>query len=291
MDMITDLPQVEQYDGKPLDAILVVVDHGLTKGVIIIACSKTLTAEGAAELLLDNLYRRFGLPDSMISDRDPRFAAKSFQELLKLLGVKSKMSTVYRPQTDGTTERFNQEIEAYISIYCSSHPKEWHKKLGTMEFTHNNRRHADRTRTSFELIFGTSPIALPTSFENTRFPAVEERIKNLERDRDEALAAHELARTRMAARRQNKFTPFKLGQQVTGSYHLHDAFTVATVGCLVQLPEMNETLFVSFRILFHFCFIPTSFSFCFIYCFIPIILFHSFRATISFLYQSPCYGK
>ena len=77
----------------------------------------------------------------------------------------------------------------------------------------------------------------------------------------------------------------------TSSCHLHDAFMVATVGCLVQLPEMNETLFVSFRILFHFCFIPTSFSFCFIYCFIPMILFHSFRATISFLYQSPCYGK
>jgi hypothetical protein len=124
------------------------------------------------------------------------------------------MSTAYRPQTDGTTERFNQEIEAYISIYCSSHPKEWHKKLGTMEFTHNNRRHADRTRTSFELIHGTSPVAIPTSFENTRFPAVEERIKNLTRDREEALAAHELARSRMAARRQNRFIPFKQGQYV-----------------------------------------------------------------------------
>ena len=54
MDMITDLPPVT-HNGEALDAILVVVDHGLTKGVIIIACSKTLTSEGAAELLLDNL--------------------------------------------------------------------------------------------------------------------------------------------------------------------------------------------------------------------------------------------
>ena len=174
MDMITDLPQVKQHDGKTLDAILVMVDHSLTKGVIITLCSKTLTEEGAAELLLDNLYRRFGLPDSIISDRDPRFAAKSFQELLRLLGVKSKMSTAYRPQTDGTTEHFNQEIEAYVLIYCSSHPETWHKKIGTMEFTHNNRRHADRTKTSFELIFGSSPVAIPTSFENTKFPSVEE---------------------------------------------------------------------------------------------------------------------
>ena len=77
----------------------------------------------------------------------------------------------------------------------------------------------------------------------------------------------------------------------TGSYHLHDVFTVVTVGCLVQLPEWMKTLFVSFRGLFHFCFIPTSFSFCFIYCFIPIVLFHSFKATSSFLYQSPAMGN
>jgi len=54
--------------------------------------------EGTAKLLLDNLYKRFGLPDSIISDRDPRFAAKSFQELLRLLGVKSKLTTAYHPK-------------------------------------------------------------------------------------------------------------------------------------------------------------------------------------------------
>ena len=80
--MITDLPPVQREYGTTVDAILVVVDHGLSKGVIIVPCLKTLTEEGAAELLLDNLYKRFGLPDSIISDRDPRFAAKSFQELL-----------------------------------------------------------------------------------------------------------------------------------------------------------------------------------------------------------------
>ena len=193
MDMITDLPPVKGYD-----SILVVVDHSLSKGVIIMPCSKTLTEEGAAEILMENLYRRFGLPDSIISDRDPRFTVKSFQELLKLLGVTLKLTTAYHPQSDGTTERFNQEIEAYISIYCSSRPEDWHKKIGAMEFTHNNQRHSDRAKTLFELIHGTSPIAILTSYENTKFPSVEERIRNLTRDRNEALAAHELTRTRMA---------------------------------------------------------------------------------------------
>jgi len=61
---------------------------------------------------------------------------------------------------------------------------------------------------------GMTPIAIPSTFENTRFPAVEDRIKNLNKDREEALAAHEFARSRMADRRKNKFTPFKKGQQV-----------------------------------------------------------------------------
>jgi len=145
MDLITDLPPVplSSWNKETVDSIMVVVDHGLSKGVILVPCSKTLNAEGAAEILLDNLYKRFGLPDSIISDRDPRFAAKSFQELLRLLGVTSKLTTAYHPQSDGTTERFNQEIEAYISIYCSSNPEEWNKSIGTMEFTHNNQRHSD----------------------------------------------------------------------------------------------------------------------------------------------------
>jgi hypothetical protein len=214
MDMITDLPPITLENGVIIDAVMVVVDHGLTKGVVLTPCAKTLTHEGAGDILLNHVYKRFGLPDSIISDRDPRFTAKSFQELLKLLGVKSKLTTAYHSQSDGTTERFNQEIEAYIGIYCSSNPETWHKHIGTMEFTHNNRRHSDRQRTSFELMLGYSPLAIPTSYEHTKFPSVDERIKQLQKEREEALAAHELARRRMAERRRNKFTGFELGQLV-----------------------------------------------------------------------------
>ena len=99
MDLITDLPLSDGFD-----SILVVVDHGLTKGVILLPCNKTITAEQVANLLLENLYKRFGLPDEIISDRGPQFAAHAFCELLKLLNVTSKLSTAYHPQTDGATE-------------------------------------------------------------------------------------------------------------------------------------------------------------------------------------------
>jgi hypothetical protein len=209
MDLITDLPPAEGFD-----SILVIVDQGLTKGIILIPCNKSITAEGTARLLLENLYKRFGLPDKIISDRGPQFASKAFIELLKLLGIKSALSTAYHPQTDGTTERVNQEVEAYLSIYCASHPEEWPLAVHTMEFTHNNRRHADRQKTSFELMFGDSPVAIPLAFENTKYPSIEEKMGTLLRNREEALAAHELARNRMIERRRSAFVPFKKGDKV-----------------------------------------------------------------------------
>ena len=99
MDFITDLLPINGFD-----SILSMVDHSLLKGVILISCNKKITLEQMAQLLLDNLYKQFGLPDKLISDQGPQFAAKTFQELCKLLGIKSALSMAYHPQSDGTTE-------------------------------------------------------------------------------------------------------------------------------------------------------------------------------------------
>ena len=133
---------------------------------------------------------------------------------MKLLNINSALSTAYHPQTDGATERTNQEIEAYLSIYCASHPEEWLKSLTTLEFTHNNRRHADRLHTPFELILGDTPLSVPVTFQHTKYPSIEEKMKKMISQREEALAAHELARTRMINRKQSTFTPFSTGQKV-----------------------------------------------------------------------------
>ena len=92
MDLIADLPPV---DG--CDSIFVVVDRGNTKGAILIPTTKTLMQEGAGQLLLDNLYKQFGLLDEMLSDRGPQFTAMAFRELLKLLGIESNLTTAYHP--------------------------------------------------------------------------------------------------------------------------------------------------------------------------------------------------
>ena len=197
MDFITGLPAAS--DGSGDDSIMVVVDHGLTKGVILIPTKADgLTAEQTANLFISNVYKRFGVPEKVISDRGPQFNSQFFQQFCKALGIKSSMSMAYHPQSDGTTERFNQEIELYLSIYCLSNPSSWKEALPTLEFTHNSRRHADRPQTPFELIMGYQPPSIPSTFVNEHFPSTQERIRLLELWHNEALTAHEIACQRMA---------------------------------------------------------------------------------------------
>ncbi len=120
MDFITDLPLSNGYD-----SILVMIDHGLTKGVIYAPCNKTIDAAITSALFLDNIYRRFGLLDKIISDHGPQFASAVAKELRKLLGIKLALSTVYHPQTDGETKCVNQEMEIYLQIFCENHPETW----------------------------------------------------------------------------------------------------------------------------------------------------------------------
>jgi hypothetical protein len=124
---------------------------------------------------------------------------------MKHLGVQTSLSTAYHPQTDGTTERFNQEIEAYLSIYCTSHPEDWVDALPVLEFTHNNRRHSDRKNTPFELMMGMSPLATPLVHEYTKYPSIEERVRSLINIREEArMNLHEIACSNELRRTSNR---------------------------------------------------------------------------------------
>ena len=57
MDLITDLPPITLNNRTVVDTILSIVDHRLTKGVILTPCSKTLTEEGTGEILLYHIYK------------------------------------------------------------------------------------------------------------------------------------------------------------------------------------------------------------------------------------------
>jgi hypothetical protein len=99
MDLITGLPM---HSGK--NAILTIVDHGCSRAAIFLPCTTTITGPGIAQLYLDYVYRWFGLPTKVISDRDPRFTSHFGKSLTQKLGIRQNLSTAFHPQTDGISE-------------------------------------------------------------------------------------------------------------------------------------------------------------------------------------------
>jgi len=102
---------------------------------------KTL-AEELVRLFRDNVWKLHDLPKSIISDRRPQFAAGLMQELNGILGIKSKLSTVFYPQTDRQTDRVNQELEQYLRVFIDHRQEQWPEWLGTAEFAYNNKTHS-----------------------------------------------------------------------------------------------------------------------------------------------------
>jgi hypothetical protein len=123
------------------------------------------------------------------------------------------MTTAFHPQANGGTERVNREIQLYLSIYCINAPETWPQTLKLAEFTYNNRPHADRSQSPFELMYGTSPKALPDVFYR-QTPTTDERIQRLNQWRQDALIAHEYARKKMKDRIKTTYHPFKKGDRV-----------------------------------------------------------------------------
>ena len=106
IDFVFKLPRTAQGH----DGILVVCDR-FSKMAHFIPCRETITAEETVPLLLRHVITRYGVPQTIISDRDTRFMSKFWRTLFKCLGARVKPSTAYHPQTDGQTERTNQTLE------------------------------------------------------------------------------------------------------------------------------------------------------------------------------------
>jgi len=150
-DFITKLLLAQGYD-----SILVVVDR-LTKMVCFIPTTEKTSAEGLARLFRDNVWKLHGLPESIISDRGPQFAAGLMRELNEMLEIKSKLSMAFHPQTDGQTERVNQELKQYLGMFIDHRQEQWPEWLGTAEFAYNNKMHSSTRTSPFKANYGQNP--------------------------------------------------------------------------------------------------------------------------------------
>ena len=79
------------------------------------------------------------------------------RELNEMLGIKSKLSTAFHPQTDGQTERVNQELEQYLRMFIDHRQEQWPEWLGTAEFAYNNKAHSSTQTSPFKANYGQDP--------------------------------------------------------------------------------------------------------------------------------------
>jgi len=150
-DFITKLPLAQGYN-----AILVVCDHFSKMAHFIATMEKTLV-EGLAKLFWDHVWKLHGLPESIILDRGVQFAVGIMKELNNLLEIQTKLSTAYHPQTDGQTERINQELEQYLRVFIDHRQEQWLDWLGTAEFAYNNKIHAATKTSPFKANYSQDP--------------------------------------------------------------------------------------------------------------------------------------
>jgi len=210
-DFITKLPLAQGYD-----AILVVCDR-FSKMVHFIASIEKTSTEGLAKLFRDQVWRLHSLPESIISDRGVQFAAGMMKELNNLLGIQTKLLTAYHPQTDGQTERINQELEQYLRVFIDHRQEQWPDWLGTAEFAYNNKIHTATKNSPFKVNYRQDP---RMGFEGRRKGKYEaagkfvEKMRKIQKEAKVALGKAQEEMKKFADRKRGKGEEYRVGDLV-----------------------------------------------------------------------------
>ena len=211
VDFITKLPMSKDYD-----SILVVCDRFSKMSYFVTTTEKTMV-EGLVRLFRDNVWKLHGLLESVILNRGPQFAAGLTKKLNKMLGIETKLLMAYYPQTDGQTERTNQELEQYLRIYINHRQNNWSEWLATAEFAFNNKVHIVTKTSPFQVNYGRE---LRMGFDirkKGKNEKVEEFVKEMKERHEEArvaLVKSQEEMKRQADRNRKEAEEYRVGDKV-----------------------------------------------------------------------------
>ena len=211
VDLIMKLPV-----GTGKDAILVVCDR-LSKMMHFVAITEGISAERLVRLLRDNVWKLHGLPESIVLDRGPQFVAELMKELNRMLGIKTKLLTAFRPQMDGQMEQMNQELEQYLRFFIEHRQKDWLEWLAVAEFAVNNKVYTATKVSPFIANYGKE---LRMGGDIRRKGKVEsatefvERMKKVHEEAEAALKKTQEEMKRYANRSRKKTEKWKKGDRV-----------------------------------------------------------------------------
>ncbi|KAK3526443.1 hypothetical protein QTP70_025476 [Hemibagrus guttatus] len=139
-----------------------------------------------AECLFNYVFRYYGLPEDLVSDRGLQFTSRVWRAFFKRLGVTVSLSSGYHPQTNGQTERKIQEIGRFLRTFCHSHQDSWSQFLGWAEYTQNSLRQPTTGLTPFQCVLGYQPPLFPWDGEPSDVPAVDYWFRESKRVWDSA---------------------------------------------------------------------------------------------------------
>jgi transposase InsO family protein len=132
MDLVTGLPLSDGHD-----AIWVVINW-LIKMRHLVPCSTTVDAKELANLFIMNIFRLYGLPDSIVSNQGPQFASRLWKYLCNSLHIEPCLSTTFYPETNGQTEYINLVMEQYLRAYINYQQDDYAWYLPLTKFATNN---------------------------------------------------------------------------------------------------------------------------------------------------------
>jgi len=201
---------------KGHDSILVVCNRFSKMSHFVAATEKTM-AEGLAKLFRDNVWKLHGLPESMISDRGPQFAAGMTKELNKMLGIETKLSTAYHPETNEQMERTNQELEQYLRMYVNYRQNNWAEWLTMVEFAFNNKVYTATKMSPFQVNYGREPRMGFDVRKKEKNEKAEEFVKEMKERHEEARAALVKVQEeikRQADRSRKEMEEYRVGDKI-----------------------------------------------------------------------------
>ncbi|KAL1224845.1 RNA-directed DNA polymerase-like protein [Cardamine amara subsp. amara] len=148
MDFVVGLPI-----SRTRDAIWVIVDR-LTKCARFLAIKKTDGSAVFARKYVQEIVRLYGVPVSIVSDRDPKFTSVFWNAFQKEMGTRVHMSTAYHPQTDGQSERTIQTLEDLLRMCVLDWGGHWVDHLNLVEFAYNNSYQTSIGMAPYEALYG-----------------------------------------------------------------------------------------------------------------------------------------
>lgn len=165
MDFVTGLPPSEGNK-----AILTVLDR-FSKMVHFIQIPILPSAKETAELLLQHAFRLHGLPCNIVSDWGPQFTAHFWAEFCCLQVISVSLSSGFHPQSNGQSERLNQELETGLCLLCSLDPEMGVRNVVWVELAHNSLPSSATGLTPFQTSYGYQPLLFSSQEAEVMVPS------------------------------------------------------------------------------------------------------------------------